>query len=54
MIRENFRLALRLLAVSGLALFGLSLAACNTTEGVGEDIEAAGDGISDAARDVRD
>jgi predicted small secreted protein len=27
---------------------------CNTTEGVGEDIEAAGDAIDDAAEDAND
>lgn len=32
-----------------LGLVGLSLTACNTTEGVGQDIEAAGEGIQDAA-----
>lgn len=34
----------------GLALlFALGLAACNTTEGVGEDLESVGDSIEDAA-----
>ncbi|KGM06272.1 hypothetical protein LP43_2146 [Methylophaga thiooxydans] len=28
---------------------GLSLTACNTMEGVGEDVEAAGDAIEDSA-----
>jgi predicted small secreted protein len=28
-------------------------AGCNTTEGVGKDIESAGDGIKDAARDAK-
>lgn len=32
---------------------GLTLSACNTTEGVGEDIEAAGDAIDDAAEDAQ-
>jgi len=30
----------------------LGLAACNTVDGAGQDIEAAGDGISDAANEV--
>jgi entericidin B len=30
------------------------LSGCNTTEGVGEDIEAAGDALSDTARDAKD
>jgi predicted small secreted protein len=37
-----------------LAGFGaVALTACNTTQGVGEDIEAAGDAISDTARDAK-
>ena len=32
---------------------GFALSACNTTEGVGEDIEAAGDAIDDAAEDAQ-
>ncbi|MEX1146862.1 MAG: entericidin A/B family lipoprotein [Sphingomonadales bacterium] len=32
-----------------LGLSGLTLAACNTVEGAGEDIESSGDAISDAA-----
>jgi entericidin B len=28
---------------------GVTLTACNTTEGVGEDVEAAGSAIQDAA-----
>lgn len=30
-------------------LFAAALTACNTTKGVGEDIEEAGEGIQDAA-----
>ncbi|MGB3624194.1 MAG: entericidin A/B family lipoprotein [Henriciella sp.] len=38
------------LALALLALFAIpALAACNTIEGVGQDVEAAGDAISDAA-----
>ncbi|WP_297809399.1 entericidin A/B family lipoprotein [uncultured Methylophaga sp.] len=29
--------------------FSLSLTACNTVEGVGKDVEAAGDAIEDSA-----
>lgn len=32
----------------GLSLMG-GLAACNTVEGVGRDVESVGDGIEDAA-----
>lgn len=31
--------------------FALSLSACNTMEGVGEDIEQGGDAIKDEARE---
>jgi len=30
----------------------LALAACNTVEGMGEDLSGAGDAITDAAQDV--
>lgn len=37
-----------------LALFAaLGTAACNTTAGIGEDIEATGDAISDTAKDTK-
>jgi predicted small secreted protein len=32
-----------------LGVAGLTMTACNTTEGVGKDIESAGEGIQDAA-----
>jgi len=32
----------------------VALSACNTVEGAGRDIEAAGDGIEDAASDAKD
>lgn len=34
-------------------VLSLGLAACNTTQGVGEDIEAAGEAIEGAARDAK-
>ncbi len=34
-------------------VFSLSLAACNTVEGVGEDVRSAGDAIDDASEDAR-
>lgn len=34
-------------------VFSLSLAACNTVEGVGEDVRSAGDAVDDAAEDAR-
>jgi predicted small secreted protein len=42
---------LPLASAAGLTLF---LSACNTVEGVGRDIERAGDAIQDEADDVRD
>jgi predicted small secreted protein len=36
-------------ALAGL----LALAACNTIEGAGRDVSAAGDVVSDTARDVK-
>ena len=42
----------KLMKLMTLALFALAaftLVACNTVEGVGKDIEAAGEGIADAA-----
>ena len=32
----------------------LALSGCNTVEGVGRDVEAAGDAIEDTADDARD
>jgi len=46
---------IRLLALSVMSVVLLGAAiACNTTEGAGKDIEKAGDGIKDAARDAKD
>ncbi|MEM6458973.1 MAG: entericidin A/B family lipoprotein [Planctomycetota bacterium] len=39
----------RLIAAASAFVFVLTLTACNTVEGAGEDIQAAGEGISDAA-----
>ena len=41
-----------LLAGAALAAV-LVLAGCNTTEGVGKDIESAGDSLKDTARDAK-
>jgi predicted small secreted protein len=37
-----------------LVLLMLGLAACNTIEGAGQDLEAAGEGIADTAEDAAD
>ncbi|MEX2219129.1 MAG: entericidin A/B family lipoprotein [Phycisphaerales bacterium] len=36
------------------AAFILGAVACNTVEGAGRDVEAAGDAVSDTARDAKD
>jgi len=38
--------------VAGLGLMALMAAACNTVEGAGEDVEAAGSSIDRAAEDA--
>tara|TARA_Y100000588_G_scaffold270424_1_gene285966 strand:- start:72 stop:242 length:171 start_codon:yes stop_codon:yes gene_type:complete len=48
--KDKFNMTAAVLVL--IAAFGLS--ACNTVDGAGQDIEAAGDGISDAAKDVQD
>ena len=44
----------KLLVPVSIGVAGLALSACNTTEGVGEDIRSAGDAIDDAAEDAND
>jgi predicted small secreted protein len=44
----------RYLIPAALVVISLALVACNTTEGVGKDIEATGDAIEDAASDAND
>ncbi|WP_018149587.1 entericidin A/B family lipoprotein [Henriciella marina] len=42
------------IALSLAALLTLgTLAACNTVEGVGQDVEATGEAVSEASREVR-
>lgn len=49
-----FRTLLRIaLLVMFTATTGVLLAACNTVEGLGKDIEAGGKATSGAARDVK-
>jgi len=36
-----------------LLLGSFGLAACNTTEGIGEDVQATGNAIEDSAEDVK-
>lgn len=44
---------MRKLFLLALIAAGLTTAACNTVEGVGQDVEAAGDAVSDAANDAQ-
>jgi entericidin B len=47
----------RLLQLSAWALLlagGAFITACNTVEGAGRDVEAAGDAVADTAEDVKD
>lgn len=44
---------MRKLFLLALIAAGLTAAACNTVEGVGQDVEAAGDAVEDAANDAK-
>ncbi len=41
-------------ALAAAACMMCALSACNTTEGMGKDLENLGDNIEDAARDAKD
>ena len=41
-------------ALTALFLMALALSSCNTVEGMGEDVSAAGGAMSDTAADVED
>ena len=43
-----------LIKILAVLMFAGSLAACNTMEGAGEDIEAGGEAVSEGAREVED
>jgi predicted small secreted protein len=43
-----------LFGISAAMLIVMSLGACNTMEGAGEDVSAAGGALSDSAEDVED
>lgn len=53
-ISKESRKLVTFISVSLFALSGLALAACNTSKGVGQDIEALGDNIEDAADEAAD
>ena len=44
----------KLLICLGFGFAALSLAACNTIAGVGEDLQSAGNAIQNAADDAKD
>ena len=45
---------MRILYLMLLFLAALAAAGCNTTEGFGQDVEATGEAIEDAAEDATD
>jgi len=54
-MNQNENPQIRRAAVALALVLGLgALAACNTTEGLGEDMESAGEAVSDTARDAKD
>lgn len=53
-MRRIVEVGVRLVQVVALAFATVTLVGCNTTEGAGRDIEAAGDAIADTARDAKD
>jgi predicted small secreted protein len=54
MTRNRHNFLDRYLTPLALMIISIALVACNTTEGAGKDIEAAGDAIEDAAQDAND
>jgi predicted small secreted protein len=44
---------MRKLVMLVVAAASLAVAACNTVEGAGKDVKAAGDAVSDTARDAK-
>ena len=53
-LQSKKRIAQLGLLTSAAAALVTLLAACNTTEGVGKDIESAGEGLQEAAQDAKD
>lgn len=52
---NRLSVAMKVAAASAvLAFTGVALTACNTTEGVGKDVKAAGGALEDAASDAKD
>jgi predicted small secreted protein len=51
---KGVRLTLSIAASLALSCTAMLSSACNTTEGIGEDISATGDAIDRAAEDAKD
>ena len=51
-INQETSMKKNIVLVTGLSLMALFAAACNTVEGVGEDVEATGSAIDEAAEDA--
>jgi predicted small secreted protein len=43
----------KIITLLALAGFALTVAGCNTVEGVGKDVKATGQGVENAAKDVK-
>jgi predicted small secreted protein len=52
-VSMNRSLLGKLIAGCVLVVVGMSVSACNTTKGVGRDVERAGEAVQNAADDVR-
>jgi len=52
--KKTVERAAKVLAIGCLAATSVGLTACNTVEGVGEDVKATGDAVADTARDAKD
>lgn len=44
----------KIISIPVLALAAVFMTACNTVEGVGEDVQAGGEAIEDTAKEVKD
>ena len=53
-MKRAIGLAPWLVSVAGVTMLSATLSACHTVEGVGRDIEDAGDAIADEADDAQD
>ncbi len=53
-IRQSMPHALKITLMSLLLLSSFGLAACNTISGMGQDVEAAGDAVSDTAEETKE